>query len=89
MWKLRDLVTNLRRKDIVFRCTTQCQDVFDLPKQSLMEEPNLCYPDPNKAYTLMTDESNYAWICEIEGKKVVTQSFITFQIGLFKRNTLN
>ena len=36
---------------------SQCQDAFDLLKQSLMKELILHYPDPNKEYTLCPDAS--------------------------------
>ena len=53
----------LTKKNIEFRWTQQCQDSFELLKNSLMTDPILTYPDPRLPYVLFTDASKYAWAC--------------------------
>ena len=56
-------LTNLTKKDIVFKWTDECQKTFELLKELLMKEPILVYPDPARPYNLYTDASKYAWAC--------------------------
>ena len=91
-------LTNLTKKDIVFKWTDECQKTFELLKELLMKEPILVYPDPARPYNLYTDASKYAWAC------VLTQEWtcklkdgtmkehwhpITYVSGLFRGSQLN
>ena len=53
----------LRRKDIEFNWTQNCQKSFELLKGNLMTNPILIYPNPNNPYVLFIDASKYAWAC--------------------------
>ena len=61
-------------------------------EQTLIEEPILQYPYPNKAYTLFTNASEHDWACDlaksfefaVECKKVVMQHPIAYQSGSCK-----
>ena len=61
-------MTNLTKQDVPFEWTIQCQ-AFEILKEALITSPILKYPDPNKAFTLFTDASKYAWAC------VLTQEY--------------
>ena len=56
-------LTNLTRLDQPFEWSDKCQTSFELLKETLIKEPILRFPDPNKPYTLYTDTSKYAWSC--------------------------
>ena len=66
-------------------------------KEALITSPILKYPDTNKAYTLFTDGSKYAWASvlaqeyqhEKHGKVFKINHPTTFAIGLFKGSQLN
>ena len=91
-------LTNLTKKDIVFKWTEECQKTFELLKELLMKEPILVYPELARPYNLYTDASKYAWAC------VLTQEWrckledgtmkehwhpITYVSGLFRGSQLN
>ena len=65
--------------------------------EALITSPILKYPDPNKAYTLLTDASTLAWACvltqeyqhEKDGKIFKINHPITFASRLFKGSQLN
>ena len=90
-------MTNLTKQDVVFEWTIQCQASFEMLKEALITSPILKYPDPNKAYTLFTDASKYAWTCVLtqeyhhkkDGKMFKINHPITFAGGLFKGSQLN
>ena len=81
----------LTRKDVPFEWTSICQESFELLKASLMSEPILTYPDPNRPYILFTDASKYAWACvltqektlQVEGKEIKILHPITYMSGLY------
>ena len=87
----------LTRKDVPFEWTSVCQESFELLKASLMSEPILTYPDPNRPYVLFTDASKYAWACvltqekthQVEGKEIKILHPITYMSGLFCGSQLN
>ena len=90
-------MTNLTKQDVAFEWTIQCQASFEMLKEALITSPILKYPDPNKAYTLLTDASKHAWVCvltqgyqhEKDGKVFEINHPITFASGLFKGSQLS
>ena len=90
-------LTNLTRLDQPFEWSDKCQASFELLKETLIKEPILRFPDPNKPYTLYTDASKYAWSCvltqqythDIDNKQIVVNHPITYVRGLFKGSQLN
>ena len=90
-------LTYLTRKDKMYKWTTQCQDSFDLLKQSFMNKPVLHYQHQSEAYTLFTDASKYAWTCmlmqnlehKLDGMKVVIHHPINYWSGLFYVKPVN
>ena len=54
-------LTRLKRKDLPFEWTKECQACFELLKEKLCTYPILRYLDPNKSYVLFTDASKYGW----------------------------
>ena len=90
-------LTNLTRLDQLFEWSDKCQASFELLKETLIKEPILRFPDPNKPYTLYTDTSKYAWSYvltqqythDIDNKQIVVNHPITYVSGLFKGSQLN
>ena len=90
-------MTDLTQQDVPFEWTIQCQASFEMLKEALIISQILKYPDPNKAYTLFTDASKYAWAWvltqeyqhEKDGKIFKINHPITFASGLFKGSQLN
>ena len=50
-------LTKLNSKKKKFECTQNCQEAFEVLKQSLLQAPVLGYPDPSLNYILDTDAS--------------------------------
>ena len=56
--KISEPIVALTKKHARFKWTEQCQEAFDLMKESLTVIPLLSYPDPNKRFILYTDASD-------------------------------
>ena len=56
--KISEPIVALTKKHTSFKWTEQCQEAFDLMKESLTVIPLLSYPDPNKRFILYTDASD-------------------------------
>ena len=56
--KISEPIVALTKKHASFKWTEQCQEAFDLMKESLTVIPLLPYPDPNKRFILYTDASD-------------------------------
>ena len=90
-------LTNLTRFHQPFEWSDKCQTSFELLKETLIKEPILRIPDPNKPYTLDTDASKYAWSCvltqqythNIDNKQIVVNHPFTYISGSFKGSQLN
>ena len=54
-------LTKLLAHDCEFRWTNQCDNFFQMLKDTLCSAPILKYPDTTKPYTLYTDASKYGW----------------------------
>ena len=50
-------LTKLTSKNVKYVWTTECQEAFEVLRQSLLSSPVLAYPDPNLEYILDTDAS--------------------------------
>ena len=74
-------LTNLTRLDQLFEWSDKCLTSFEFLKEALIKEPILRFPDPNKPYTLYTDD--------IDNKQIVVNHPITYVSGLFKGSQLN
>ena len=53
-------LTELLRKDIKYRWTEEHEEALSIIKLLISEHTNLCYPNPNKDYYLVTDASGFA-----------------------------
>ena len=56
--KISERIVALTKKHARVKWTEQCQEAFDLMKESLTVIPLLSYPDPNKRFILYTDASD-------------------------------
>ena len=56
--KISEPIVALTKKHARFKWKEQCQEAFDLMKESLTVIPLLSYPDPNKRFILYTDASD-------------------------------
>ena len=56
--KISEPIVALTKKHARFKWTEQCQEAFNLMKESLTVIPLLSYPDPNKRFILYTDASD-------------------------------
>ena len=54
-------LTKLLAHDCEFKWTNQCDNSFQMLKDTLCSAPILKYPDTTKPYTLYTDASKYGW----------------------------
>ena len=54
-------LTKLLAHDCEFKWTNQCDNSFQMLKDTLCSAPILNYPDTTKPYTLYTDASKYRW----------------------------
>ena len=55
------MLTHLTKKDIEFKCTSECKNCFQILKEFVQQAPILRYPDPQANYTLYTDASKYTY----------------------------
>jgi hypothetical protein len=53
-------LNELKRKDVKFVWTPECQKAMDTMKDSLVKEPLLIYPDFTKPFIVQTDASGFA-----------------------------
>lgn len=58
--ELASTLTNLTKKGVRFRWTSQCQESFECLKEKLISAPVLCYPVENGQFILDTDASGHA-----------------------------
>ena len=63
--KIASPITQLAKKNIPFRWTSDCQDAFQLLKTALSQPPVLAYPQPMGLYVLDTDASDTAIGCSL------------------------
>ena len=90
-------LTQLKKKEMKFMWTLECQKSFELLKSFLCGEPILKYADTSKPYTHYTDASKYRWAgvltqshtTVIDGKSVTTDHPVAFVSGLFRGSQLN
>ena len=90
-------LTKLKKKQMKFIWTVECQKSFKLLKSFLCGELILKYAEISKPYTLYTDASKYGWAgvltqshtTVIDSKSVTTDHPVTFISGLFRGSQLN
>ena len=51
----------MTKKGVVFKWTTECDNVFKLLKEKLMEEPVFINPQVNKDYVIHCDTSKFSY----------------------------
>ena len=83
------VLTHLTKKDIEFNWTPECENCFQILKESLQQAPILKYPDPQANYTLCTDASKYAYAGVLTQHNNGTDHPITYVSGLFCGSQLN
>ena len=90
-------MTVLTKKDVEFKWTTQCHEVFNHLKKSITTEPMLKYPNSHRPYILFINAIKYAWTCvltqaydhEQDGKTKTMLHSITYLSVLFRGSQLN
>ena len=90
-------LTKLLAHDCEFKWTNQCDDSFQMLKDTLCSAPILKYPDTSKPYTLYTDASKYGWAgvltqshtLIVDGKTVTMDHPVSYVSGLFHGSQLN
>lgn len=58
--KLTKPLTNLSKKRVEFKWTSECEESFQLLKQKLLSKPILQYPNFDKPFKLIVDASDFA-----------------------------
>ena len=90
-------LTKLLAHDCEFKWTNQCDNSFQMLKDTLCSAPILKYPDTSKPYTLYTDASKYGWAgvltqshtSVVDGKSITMDHPISYVSGLFRGSQLN
>ena len=90
-------LTKLLAHDCEFKWTNQCDNSFQMLKDTLCSAPILKYPDTSKPYTLYTDASKYGWAgvltqshtSIVDCKSVTMDHPISYVSGLFCGSQLN
>ena len=72
-----------------FKWTPECENYFQILKDSLQQAPILKYPDPQASYTLYTDASKYAYAGILTQHSNSTDHPITYISSLFHSSQLN
>ena len=81
--------THLTKKDVEFKLTPECENCFQILKESLQQVPILRYPDPQASYTLYIDASKYAYAGILTQHSNGTDHPITYVSRLFRGSQLN
>ena len=90
-------LTKLLAHDCEFKWTNQCDNSFQMLKDTLCSAPILKYPDTTKPYMLYTDASKYGWAgvltqshtSLVDGKSITMDHPISYVSGLFHGSQLN
>ena len=90
-------LTKLLAHDCEFKWTNQCDNSFQMLKDTLCSAPILKYPDTTKPYTLYTDASKYGWAgvltqshtSVVDGKSIAMDHPLSYVSGLFCGSQLN
>ena len=90
-------LTKLLAHDCEFKWTNQCDNSFQMLKDTLCSAPKLKYPDTNKSYTLYTDASKYRWAgvltqshtSMVDRKSITMDHPVSYVSGLFRGSQLN
>ena len=90
-------LTKLLAHDCEFKWTNQCDNSFQMLKDTLCSAPILKYPDTTKPYTLYTDASKYGWAgvltqshtSVVDGKSITMDHPVSYVSGLFHGSQLN
>ena len=90
-------LTKLLAHDCEFKWTNQCDNSFQMLKDTLCSAPILKYPDTTKPYMLYTDASKYGWAgvltqshtSVVDGKSITMDHPISYVSGLFRGSQLN
>ena len=90
-------LTKLLAHDCEFKWTNQCDNSFQMLKDTLCSAPILKYPDTTKPYMLYTDASKYRWAgvltqshtSLVDRKSITMDHPISYVSGLFCGSQLN
>ena len=90
-------LTKLLAHDCEFKWTNQCDNSFQMLKDTLCSAPILKYPDTSKPYTLYTDVSKYRWAgvltqshtSIVDGKSITMDHPVLYVSRLFRGSQLN
>ena len=90
-------LTKLLAHDCEFKWTNQCDNSFQMLKDTLCSAPILKYPDTTKLYTLYTDASKYGWAgvltqshtSMVDGESITMDHPVLYVSGLFHGSQLN
>ena len=90
-------LTKLLAHDCEFKWTNQCDNSFQMLKDTLCSAPILKYPDTTKLYTLYTNASKYGWAgvltqshtSMVDGKSITMDHPVLYVSGLFRGSQLN
>ena len=83
------VLTHLKKKDVEFKWTPECENCFQILKDFLQKAPILKYPDPQANYTLYMDASKYVYASVLTQHSDSTDHPITYVSGLFRGLQLN
>ena len=83
------VLTHLTKKDVEFKWTPECENCFQILKDSLQQAPILKYPDPQASYTLYTDTSKYTYTGMLTQHSNGTDHPITYVSRLICGSQLN
>ena len=90
-------LTKLLAHDCEFKWTNQCDNSFQMLKDTLCSAHILKYPDTSKPYMLYTDASKYRWAgvltqshtSVVDGKSITMDHPVSYVSGLFCGSQLN
>ena len=90
-------LTKLLAHDCEFKWTNQCDNSFQMLKDTLCSAPILKYPDTTKPYALYMDASKYGWAgvltqnhtSVVDRKSITMDHPISYVSGLFHGSQLN